>query len=207
MASREGPLQCGLTLYRVLRPGAALSHSTFSMVLGGGGNSEDPTLQMRTLRHKDGEEAARRPWAGALSMFPVPGSVVVSPGGAGRCEDAEAHSRPPQPQDGDRQGTSSRLTGCRMTSGPPLEATAALQLSGRPLMGAQSGQPSPWLMGTQAISQPCVHTLPCGEGLLVGGEGALKSWFGEARGPACSSLDNGRPGKGPSEALPAQEPL
>lgn len=184
-----------------------LSRSTFSMVLGGGGNSEDPTLQMRTLRHKDGKEPARRPWAGTFSMFPVPGSVVVSPGGAGRCEDAEAHSRPPQPQDGDRQGTSSRLTGCRMTSGPPHKATAALQLSGRPLVGARSGQPSPWLMGTQAISQPCVRTLPCGEGLLVGGEGALKSWFGEARGPACSSPDNGRPGKGPSEALPAQEPL
>lgn len=36
-------------------------------------------------------------------------------------------------------------------------------------------------MGTQAASQPCLGTLPCGEGLLVGGEVALKSWFGEAR--------------------------
>lgn len=33
----------------------------------GWGNSEDPTSQLRTLRHKDSKEPAQRPWAGALS--------------------------------------------------------------------------------------------------------------------------------------------
>lgn len=67
-------------------------------------------------------------------------------------------------------------------------------------MATRSGQPSPWLMGIQAASQPCVGMLPCGGGLLVGSEGDLKSLFREARGAACSSPGNGRPGKGLSEA-------